>query len=133
MSNESTAPRHHGLGKLLLAIHSLVWGGADPQNPKFIAGDIRLRLIDCMIDFELACLSLKGTIPAELEQEIAAICNEFEQWSPKPFDQPRTSKMFNRGLGAKGRGIARALSEFIRTFTAMTRLQSDMSSNRFTP
>ena len=102
-------PRHHGLGKLMLAVHALVCG----KPPSTGTGDIRIHLIDCMDDFSLAKASLHGRIPSELDAELAQIGDELDQWRPSRSGHPRTSGLFNGGRGKKGLGIALTLAQWI--------------------
>ena len=97
----------------MLAAQSLVWGEPNPQGPNQTTDDFRLRLIECMTDFQLAQISLSGSLPAELEQEMAEICNELDKWRPKRHGHPATSGLFNGGRGKKGRHVARWLAERI--------------------
>jgi hypothetical protein len=106
-------PRHHGLCKLMLAAHMLVWGEPNPAKPNATTDDIRLRVAECMTDFQLACMSLKGTLPDEIEIELFELYKEVDKWVPTQFDCPRTSALFKRGHGTKGRATARFLAERI--------------------
>ena len=95
-------PRHHGLGRLMYAAANLVLGEPKPEMPHASVSDIRHRLRDCMVDFVLARSSLRGSLPSELDAEMSAICEQYDEWK---------DRLFNGGRGKKGRGVAKALAE----------------------
>lgn len=111
--SRADTPRHHGMGKLMLAVHCLSFGQPSSEFPDRTEGDIRRRVLDCLDDLWLAKLCLERQLPPVLSDELASVTAELEKYRPAIHGHPKTSGLFNGGRGRRGRHIARTLAERI--------------------
>ena len=99
--------RHHGLGKLQLCV----------ENLAATNGDIRHRLLACIADFNLATISLRGTLPPVIESEINELNKRLVEVRPT---QSSTSRLFSTGGGGNIKGVKVATALVQRIFEVYT-------------
>ncbi|MGZ0169409.1 MAG: hypothetical protein ACKVHE_07630 [Planctomycetales bacterium] len=103
-------PRHHGLGKLQLCIESLAASNSDIRN----------RLLACIADFNLATISLRGTLPPTIESEMDDVNTSLVEVGSTFPQQSSTSPLFSTGGGGNIKGVKTATALVHRIFSVYT-------------